>query len=69
MIPIFNRDHVFSSCFDSYVVVVINILDSSTLHPIFSAEVGASSMIVYPFVVDSEFDFFSVFSHENNPRN
>lgn len=48
---------------------VYQIMDTSTPHPIFLTKVGASSVVVYPFVVDSKFDFFSVFSHENNPRN
>ena len=31
MIPIFNRGHVFSSCLDSYVVVVIDVFVNSLL--------------------------------------
>ena len=35
MIPIFNRGHVFSSCLDSYVVVVIDVSVNSLLKLIY----------------------------------
>ena len=35
MIPIFNRGHVFSSCLDSYVIVVIDVFVNNLLKLIY----------------------------------